>query len=112
MQLPNLAVVDTFRLFYRVIVVHQVRHLAAQQTHSDPLQSILPCPTRQAFNKHGQMLGALPPLDGLPKFCFHNGGTCSIIATSIISYAEGLAASVHFEECNEYVACLCQVHAS
>lgn len=111
-QLPNLAVADTLRQFCiatcdRVIVLHQVRQLAAQQTHSDALQPNYALPYQAGFQQRWpDMLGSLPYWDGLPKVCLHNGGTCPIIATSSKTCAEIPSASVDLEQCNEYIACL------
>lgn len=86
---------------------NQVRQLAAQQTHSDPLQPKCALPYQAGFQQRWpDMLGSLPYWDGLPKVCLHNGRTCPIIATSSKSFAEIPSASVDLEQCNEYIACL------
>ncbi len=111
-QLPNLAVADMLKQFciascVRVIVLHQVRQLAAQQTHSDPLQPNYALPYQAGFQQRWpDMLGSLTFWDGLPKVCLHNGGTCPIIAISSNSSAEIPSASADLEQCNEYIACL------
>ncbi|KAL0045136.1 hypothetical protein WJX82_009684 [Trebouxia sp. C0006] len=68
---------------------NQVRQLAAQQPHSDPLQPSHTLPYQAGFQQRWpDMLGSLPYWDGLPKVCLRNGRTCPVIATSSRSSAE------------------------
>lgn len=113
-QLSILDIADTLRQCFKftvscdgVIVLHQVRQLAAQQTHSDALQPNDALPYQAGFQQRWpDMLGSLPYWDGLPKVCLRNGGTCPIIATSSKSLAERPSGSADLEQYNEYIACL------